>query len=947
MWGPILAWCVAAAAGGVPAEVSEVKALDTKVVRLYREGLYADAERVARESLALREASDPDHPDMAKSLNNLAAMLHAQGRYAEARPLYERSIDIKAQALGRDHPDVATNLINLASLVAELGDYSEARKLFEEGLATKRAKLGPKHPDLPHGLINLAQLLTDLGESAKARALYEECLGIQLEVLGPDDARVAGPLTGLGFLLRQEGDYAAARQLYERSLAISRAALAPDHPQVASAMSNLAYLLEVQGDHDAARRLYEESLAIRVKTLGPDHPNVALGQNNLAALLETQGEYGAARSLYERSLATRRARFGPDHGYVATTLNNLAGVLEGEGDYDGAKAMYEESLTIWRAAMGPDHLDVGIALNNLAFLLAQQQDYTAARPIYEESLAIKRGALGSDDHRLAQTLNNFASLLEAQGEDKAARQLRDESLANAERHLDLLGTLSEREALAFLPTLRPTLDGWLAAFDQPHQAGEAWTHILQFKGVVAARQSEARAYALLESDDADLAAEHTAAQQELARLALADVDPEGLPERQEALSGLADRAERLERQLVAASASWAQARRTETAGIATLCEALPKRSAIVDFYEARIGDDFHYLAFLMSKRDCTVHRIDLGDSTALVDAALDWHEVLDDPDATLRRMQDRGARVTELLWDPLAPLLARARHVLVVPDGPLAAIPLGALPLDNGVLLDQVGISYLDRANDLLAPPPEGASGALIVGGVDFGSAAEVADDQPRSALAPCASRDWKRLPGSADEAESVAAQYADATQLSGIEATEEAVRAAMPGRAVVHLATHGFFASNAGCRSVLEGSGGVGYDPMLMSGIVLSGANQPADALSVQDGILTAAEVASVDLSNVGVVVLSACETGLGESRSGQGVLGLRRGFRVAGASSLVMSLFSVGDADTAVLMDQFYAELKRRHPVDALLRAQRIVRAENDDPRAWAGFIASGVPR
>ena len=141
-------------------------------------------------------------------------------------------------------------------------------------------------------------------------------------------------------------------------------------------------------------------------------------------------------------------------------------------------------------------------------------------------------------------------------------------------------------------------------------------------------------------------------------------------------------------------------------------------------------------------------------------------------------------------------------------------------------------------------------------------------------------------LPATATEAAAFADRWRrktgdDAHRLTGSDATESAVSAALKGRAVVHVATHGFFASEA-CKSALHGDG---FDPMVLSGLVLAGANRPVDPSAAEDGVLTAAEVASLDLSGTGLVVLSACETGLGEVKSGEGVLGLRRAFAISEA--------------------------------------------------------------
>ena len=281
-------------------------------------------------------------------------------------------------------------------------------------------------------------------------------------------------------------------------------------------------------------------------------------------------------------------------------------------------------------------------------------------------------------------------------------------------------------------------------------------------------------------------------------------------------------------------------------------------------------------------------------------------------------------------------------------------MPFAALPTATGFAVEDRLITYLDRSVDVLRPASDPGVGALLVGAVDYEASAVAAPTSTRSFLAPCNGGDFAPLPGTVSETDAVAERWQRVRKqplerLSGNGATESAVAAAMAGKALVHVATHGFFAAGS-CKSAVDD--GVGYDPMVLSGLVLAGANRPADPEAPEDGILTASEVASRDLTDTGVVVLSACETGLGEVASGQGVLGLRRAFAVAGARTLVMSLWSVGDAETAALMDGLYQRhLERRSvPVALALREaqldvlahQRAVGAVH--PFAWAAFVAAG---
>jgi len=921
---------------------------------LQAQGDYVGAKPLFEESLDIqREALGLRHPRVATSLNNLALLLQAQGDFNAARPLFDESLDIRREALGSRHSLVGQSLHNLALLLQAQGDYAAALPLSREGLEIKRETLGPRHPDVARSLNNLAGLLDEMGDYSAARRLFDQSIEIRREALGRHPT-LATTLNNLAGLLMDQGDYAGARPLYEESLEIRRETLGPRHAEVGASLSNLAGLLKSQGDYLAARALHEEGLEVKREALGPRHPSYAISLGSLAVLLKVQGDYPAALSLLEESLDIQREAFGPTHPNVAWTLNSLASLQVARGEFSAASVLFLESLDIRRQVLGPRHPDVALGLNNLGAALVADGDHAAARPLLDESLEIWREVHGPRHPDVALGLRNLAELLEAQGDLEGARPVRDEALDIVESRLDLLNGMSEREALRFLPLVRPSLDNWLALFKRPEDADSAWTHVLLVKGALAARARAARVVARIEPEVAEIASKLDAVRSQRARLTFADTTAEGRIVREGQLAALAKQQEALERQLLSKSASYRQTNAAAVATPATLCEALPPDTALIDLLKYSNAREDRYLAFVLLSDDCRVHRIELGPAAPLERATTDWQAVLRDPEVLARRVEERGVALAALLLEPLAAVAGDRKNWMVVPDGPLATLPFGALPTDTGFVMEDRHIRYLDRANDVIRSSRASSEGALLVGGVDYDSQ-RTGNLKERTFLTPCNGGGFTALPGTAAESERVGARWRKYRRkeplatLSGAAATESAIANKMRGKAVVHIATHGFFATGK-CKSSLDD--GVGYDPMLLSGLVLAGANQPPDPFAAEDGILTASEVAACDLSNTGLVVLSACETGLGELASGQGVLGLRRAFSIAGAQSLIMSLWSVSDDETVALMDDFYRRHLRRGGMpagEALREAQLAILAEQRNagdvhPYSWAAFIASG---
>ena len=903
---------------------------------------FATAEEHYAEVVAiLRRIAGPRDPEVALALTDLADMQGRQAHYEDARASFAEALDIEKEGLEPDDLRIAGSLANVGQTELMLGNPHAAQPLFEESIERTRSVLGNTSAGLAELMNHLAAVRDAVGDYEGSQQILEEVLALhQAEERAYE---IAMTQNNIATALHVKGDLGGARVLFDQSLATFIELLGEDHVDVAMVQHNLATLLRGQGDLESARTLAERSLETKRSHFGEDSHHTADSLNNLAATVSEVGDKEAAEAMHSRALEIRRAVFGDDHPKVAASLNNLAAVLSDMERHEEAIVLLEEGLAIDRRSLGERHPHVAVQLEVLGVAQMNLGDYPAAGKALEQSEAITEEVFGPGHPKSASTFAKMALVAGYMGDDDRARALGERAVVLSEKRMKLLDALSEREALTWLPTVRNHLDLWLSGADNPEAA---WTHVLRYKGAVAARSRRARAEATRDPDLAALMQELSDLRRETARLAFADG-----PSTQR--SALTLEKEQLERKILAHGAL------DEAVELAPaeICAALPAGVGLLDLFRRGTNRHANYLAFVAVGERCELQRVDLGDAKDLDEAVASWRAALDDPTATGKRIDDRGARVTDRLWAPLEPYLGTVERLLVVPDGPLAGAPLGALPIDDGYLLEQMAVSWLDDARDVLLEAPSPFTGAVVVGDVDY-DASRTTRGESRGALAPCNQGNFSPLPGAIAESNSLADRWAKARRrepllpLSGAAATEAAVASALTGEvAVAHIATHGFFATGE-CRSILEGDGR-GFDPMVLSGLALAGANSPSGPLDPDDGILTAAEVAALDLSGTRLVVLSACETGLGEIHSGQGVLGLRRAFVGAGARTLIMSLWSIPDAETALLMDDFYRRhLHRRKPMgaaDALRAAQLDAlerqRAAGDvRPGEWAAFIASG---
>jgi CHAT domain-containing protein len=378
--------------------------------------------------------------------------------------------------------------------------------------------------------------------------------------------------------------------------------------------------------------------------------------------------------------------------------------------------------------------------------------------------------------------------------------------------------------------------------------------------------------------------------------------------------------------------------------------ALPEGSALVEIvmrrpFTAQGAPGEHwgarrYAAYVLH-RGGKIEYVDLGDGAAIDAAAFALRKALADPNLT-KDPRPFARALDALVFAPIRARLGEVRRVFLSPDGPLALVPFGALVDEAGHFgVEQYLFTYLTSGRELLrlsvSAPPRGS--ALVVGDPAFGplgSAPPPADPRLRSVLDGVG---FIALPGTAREARAIEESLGEAEVLLGERATEAAVKSTH-GPRVLHVATHGFF------LNLSRGRAGVSAEenPLLRSGIALAGANRRKSG--EEDGILTALEASALDLRGTRLVVLSACETGVGESAAWEGVFGLRRALVIAGAEAQVMSLWSVDAGSTRDLMIKYYGALAGgAGRSEGMRRAQLSMIAEGKThPNLWAAFIVSG---
>ena len=937
----------AAAPAAARAHLAEADSLWALVVQSYRRGRYADGAATARRRLAALRAALPDScPEVAGGLHDLATLLRAQGELAEGEAAFREALAMRTSLLGGEHPDVASTLNGLAALLYGDARYGEAEPLYRRALAIQRAAPGDQSLAVARTLNNLAVLLEHEGDLAGAEAGYREALALRRRLLGEEHRLVASSLNNLGGAMLKQGDYAAAEPLYRRALAMQRLLLGEDHPQVAAGLNNLAFLLRAQGDFERAEPLQRESLAVCRRAYGGDHPRVARSLNNLALVLQGREDYAGAEPLLREALAMRRRLLGESHPDVANGMSSLAANLQLAGAHAEAESLFAGTLAIRRGLLGDAHPDVARAVARLADLHLNRGDAAAAAPLYEEALAVRRAALGEAHPEVVANLRDLGLARAALGDLAEAETL----LARAAGAYDAARLRAGREYARSTFTRSPWAE-LAAARLLLGREEEAWP---------AAEKALARSLADLLVTAGGRGLDPTeAAREDSLKRALA-----GAERRLAVFAGAADgdtsalageRAARARHEMLAAEAAWSAFHESLAAAhplaegasfsLARVQAALGPETALVGWLDVELVPGAARSWGYAIRREGPVFWTSLpGGAEAAGTAARRA--------AAFRRgLADRDspaigvAREARALWAerfaPLAGALAGVRELVVVPSGPMLGIPVEALADEAGESLgDRFAVAYAPSATVHAWLARRGTRGA---GRHD--RPALVLGDPPFAGFMP-------RLTRTREEAEAVAALAPRATLLLGEEAAEaELARlAAVDGLArygTIHLATHALVDDVLPERSALVLSqAGLG-DPVAAA---VAGER-------VCDGLLAASEIVREWRLDADLVVLSACETGLGREVVGEGYLGLANAFLRAGARGLVVSLWRVEDEATSLLMQRLHANrygAGDASTAEALREAKRWLRTWRDEagrtpyahPYFWSAFILIGAP-
>jgi len=953
-----------------PAKAQDAEGLKANARALYKQGDYAQAITVFERALeAATRAYGASNQKTDIVANELAMSYYNQARHQDAEVLFNRVLQNHETRLGPNNTEVATCLNNLGSLYDSMGDYVRAEAMYVRSQQILTAALGADHPDMATTYNNLGAVSRNLGDSAKAVGFYLKSRQLYEKQRPRNETLIANVTNNLANAYSSLGQYDLAEPLFRQALQSREGRLGPSHPSVATTLNSLASLLEDQKRYDQVEELYQRALSIRQEKLGADHPAVATTLNNLASLYRKQARYDEAEKPQAQSLKIRQEKLGVDHPLVAHSLHNLAGIYTDLGQNEKALAAYQQSLKILQEKHGSEHPEIALSYNNFGFLYARLDQWAESADAFDRCRRIVRQHVSQ-----------------------------------------VLPSMSETEQLTFLQTTdEHFLHGALAmGFEQrnnPAIAERSASWLLNAKGIAQQAMAQKRT---LDRDlkDPEIAPEVRRLQEirrELSKLLQAAIKPEDV-DRVQQINQLREQEKAAAARLAEKSGRPVQS--TQWAEIADVRKALQPKSVLIEIarfrprnFKALSADKdrwlpTRYAAWIIPPAgEGNVTIIDLGEASIIDQAVADARKALVASGEMIKSEGEVAAEAS--LIESLAPLTSlivkpwlehaqQAERWIISPDAVLWVVPWSALPLaGKRYAIEKVQIDYVVSGRDLLAQKNERATlGAPIVF-ADPDYDLSFKDllvsirplfppnqvPRPYNIVRPLVNLgSVPRLPATAMEAQAILPKLQAYSGLApqnfmGEHAQETVLKAIQRPKALV-VSTHGFFLPDRDeadlNSSSDETASGVRTtkkreNPLLRCGLMMAGCNSRdlVTRIDTDDGVLTGQEILDADLRDTELVVLSACQTGLGEVRNGEGVAGLRQAFQLAGARTVMATLWEVPDVQTARLMIKFFGYLAEGKSKGAALReSQReAIQARRDrygaaHPFFWAAFTLTGAP-
>lgn len=797
----------------------------------------------------------------------------------------------------------------------------------------------------PKVISTLGLLYSTMGRYTTAEEYILQALELQKQKMGEEGGGYGASLNNLAVLYKETGRYNESENLILKAAEVLKNAHGEESMPYAIALNNEAMLYQAMGRYDQAERILKDAIAISAKSQNEKSGNHQKFLTNQALLFQEMGKLEQAEKGFKDLIALKERRFGKRHPDYAHMLNNLAALYMLMNKYDEVEPLLKEALDIYERKFGKEHRLYANALSDLGNFYRFKGEFDAAKPLLIQTLDIRAKILGEQHPQYVQSKENLAILYWKLGEWEDAEKLYIESLDQSLQFIkQYFPPMSEAEKTKYWDKLRPRFERFYAftsdaSGDNSDLVSKAYNYHVATKGLLLRATSKIK-QKILESGDDELKKMYLDWLDQKETLArLYSYSKEELSEQKINRDSLERSANNMEKLLSQKSDVFSEEYHLGSIDFTDVQQKLKTGEAALEFirfrhFENTFTEDARYLVLLITKTSANPKHILLKNGSELEGRYFKYYN-----NAIHQKLADEYSYAQ--YWEPVEPLIKGYNQVYLSLDGVYNQInvntfrkPDGSYLLsDHNFLLLGSTAALANTANNTST-----AQTACLIGYPEYGGK-----------VTP--------LPGTKVEVTNIGSMLANRNYkvniYTGNDATETKFKALVNPK-ILHVATHGYFMEDVKLKEnkVFGINAESAKDnPLLRAGLLLTGAGGAGDNQAVRtlesddNGILTAYEAMNLSLDETDLVVLSACETAVGDVKAGEGVYGLQRAFLAAGADAIIMSLWKVDDTATQELMTKFYANwLKSGNKPQAFKAALIELKNKYKDPYFWGGFILIG---
>ena len=949
---------------------------------------YSKAIELGTQALEVQKKTlGEEHPDFINSLNRLSLFYNSLGDHIKALEIITQALKTQRTVLGEENPDYVSSLFSLATDYSRLGDYTKAIEMKTKAIEIQRKVLGEDHLDYVSSLSSLAKDYSKLGDYTKAIEIETKALEIQRAVLGEDHPNYVSSLFTLVAYYSEHGDYTKAKEIEAyASEILKRDDIKDLDPQfygennelmdsIRSKFNQIEHQLFISQEPVSYERylILEDELLQLLKKSERDQNAFSMGW--LAYYNSYLGHHERAVAFGIEAVEISKKIFGTEHPYYVRFLADLAGYYSNLGDYQEAVRLGTEAVDVTQRVRGTKNQDYVRYLTDLAGYYSNLGDNKEAIRLETEAIQIRKRTIGIEGPDYVRYLADLAGYYSNLGDYFEALPLIKEYLNLVRKDTyDTFSRLTANERFMYwnhsyyIINLN-NIPRILVHSGMPDAATMLYDYMALFAKSVLLSTEQEMEKLIQESDNAEALQMYSQLRQYRQILNAQYLKP--ISERQINCDSLEKVSTELERQLVSRVKEFGDYTRNLSITWHDVQSKLNDNDIAIEFLSySDIDGGTTYAALTLCKGDTMPMLTPL-----FVESQLNTASSIQDTYLT---------PITDaIVWGGLSSRLQGKSHVYFSASGMLHNIGIEYLPSMKGKECYR-----LSSTRELVThkPSERRSKSAALFGGIDYDatyaslkstvnnepSATYLADNTMtipvglnRGGFNYSTMRGTRyaasRLPHSKPEIQEISAFLKEngfvVQDFDTIRATEESFKALSGQRkSLIHISTHGFYydedeAENKAkhMRMMLMGENrptNIEDQSLLRCGLCFAGANQILqDSLpssGQDDGILNALEIAQMDLRGLDLVVLSACQTALGDVVNGEGVFGLQRGFKKAGANSILMSLWEVDDEVTHIFMTEFYrAWTSGMTKTQAMKKAQAIIQERYPDPHDWAAFI------